>query len=87
LESVSIERDIRGIPLWLLQIYLVDLGGEVVRLGEVLGNGWAARLTQLEDFRIGSIAVGQVRLEIKGSPETMADLKPQLEKKLLRAGG
>lgn len=84
---VRIEREIRGIPLWLLAEYLVDFGGQETEPGHVQGDGWEASLTQLEDFRVGSLAVGQVRIEVEGSPESMALLLPQLEKKLLRAGG
>ena len=81
------EREIRGIPLWLLAEYLVGFGGEETEPGRVQGDGWEASLTQLENFRVGSLSVGQVRIEVEGSPESMAVLLPQLEKKLLRAGG
>lgn len=87
MDRVRLEREIRGIPLWLLEEYLLDLGGQKIEPGHVVGQGWAASLTQLEDFRVGSLVVGQVGLEVEGSPEDMAVLLPQLEKKLLRAGG
>ena len=85
-ETVEYIRELRGIPLWLLQEYLVELGGEAVD-HQVLGAGWKASLQQLEDYRLGSIRVGQVRLEIRADTAAFELLKPHLEKKLLRAGG
>ena len=84
---VRMERELRGIPLWLLAEYLLELGGHATEPGRVQGDGWEASLTQLEDFRVGSLAVGQVRIAVQGSSDAMALLLPLLEKKLLRAGG
>jgi len=79
-------QQIRGIPLWLMQDYLVELGGVVEEDGRVLGNGWTATLTKLEPFRLGSLRVGQVELILEGDPQTLAEFKPLLEKKTMRAG-
>lgn len=84
---VSYERDVRGIPIWLLREYLEAEGGEAGEQGRILGDGWTARLTQLEDYQIGSLRVGQVRIEIEGQPGAMAQLEQVMEKKLLRGGG
>ena len=83
---VTYEREVRGIPLWLLQEYLEAEGGEAQESGEILGDGWAARLTQLEDYQIGSLRVGQVRIEIAGEAGPMAHLERVMEKKLIRGG-
>lgn len=80
-------REVRGIPLWLLREYLVEAGGESLDDDRVEGKGWSAVLTQLEDFQVGSLKVGQVRLEVEGEPEPMARMEAFLEQKLLRAGG
>jgi Domain of unknown function (DUF1952) len=76
----------RGIPLKLFRDYLVDLGGSLAEDGRVDGPGWQARLERVEDFHIGSLRIGQVRVEFEGQPEALDLLLPQLEKKLLRAG-
>lgn len=81
------EREIRGMPLWLLQTYLVEMGGLEQAPGLVQGEGWTAQLEQIEDYRIGSLSVGQLRITVDGRAEAMAKLLPELEKKLLRAGG
>ena len=55
----------RAIPLWLLRAYLEELGGQVQADGSVAGEGWQARLTQLPDAEVGSLRIGQVRLELR----------------------
>lgn len=84
---MKLEKDIRGIPLWLLHEYLQELGGQADGENRVVADGWAARLTQLDDFRVGSLVVGQVRLEIESEQRALEALAPLLEKKLLRGGG
>ena len=83
----QVTHDLRSIPLWLLRDYLVDLGGQIEPDGDVAGQGWRGRLTRLEDFRIGSLRVGEVRLEISGEAESIARLEQAQWPKLLRAGG
>ena len=80
-------REMRGIPLWLLREYLQEIGGRVGAEGRISGNGWIANLAQLEDYRVGSLHVGQVRLEIEATQDAWVKIHQGLEKKLLRAGG
>lgn len=80
-------HELRGIPVWLLRDYLVDLGGEALPDGLVAGPGWTAELTRLEDFQIGSLRVGQARLELRGEAEAVRQIERRLWPKLLRAGG
>ena len=91
------ERVLRGIPRWLLVGYLEELGGTVVEpegivrddLEEdlVAGDGWQARLTQLEDFRVGSLSSGQVRLVVTGDPDEVRGMLSRLAPRLFRGGG
>ncbi|GAP13105.1 hypothetical protein LARV_00847 [Longilinea arvoryzae] len=80
-------RELRALPLWLMRDYLLELGGVEKPDGSIEGDGWQARLTQLEDFSIGSLKVGQIRLEWQAEEAANARVWPILEKKLLRAGG
>ncbi|MHC4959437.1 MAG: DUF1952 domain-containing protein [Planctomycetota bacterium] len=80
-------RDVRGIPLWLLRDYMVDEGGTAEGDTVVVGDGWRMTLTQLDDFRIGSLVVGEIRVELDGDPDAIARILPILEQKLVRAGG
>ncbi len=84
---VRYEKMVRGIPLWLLQEYLQEMGGTSQGQGQIDTPHWSARLTQLDDFQIGALRVGQVELSIVGEAEAMHLLQQVLEKKLLRAGG
>lgn len=84
---VTYQREVRGIPLWLLREYLEAEGGEVGADGQIVGPGWLARLTQIEDYQIGSLRVGQVRIEMEGEAEPMAHMEQVMEKKLIRGGG
>jgi len=84
---VSESREICGIPLWLMQEYLLEMDGTLVEEGMVEGDGWKVQLTKIEDYQIGSLRVGQIRVDMSGDPEGFARLKVMIEPKLLRAGG
>jgi len=84
---IRYEKMVRGIPLWLLQEYLQEMGGISQGDGRVDTPHWSARLFQLEDFQLGSLRVGQVHISVTGEGEAMTRLQEVLEKKLLRAGG
>lgn len=81
------EREIRGIPLWLMRDYLLELGGQEGEGGQIEGSGWSVSLHPMEDFQIGSVRVGQVHLVLEAIPNTYESIRQTLEKKLLRAGG
>ena len=81
------EREIRGVPMWVVREYLEQLGGQSKADGWLQGPGWKARLTPMEDYQIGSLHVGQTQLELQGDAKAVAEVRDALEKKLLRAGG
>ncbi len=92
LPPIERERVIRGIPLWLVRGYLEDLGarpiGEPTRERITLtANAWTAKLEQVEDFQIGSLRVGQVRLGLTGEDAALRPMLAALEKRLFRGGG
>jgi hypothetical protein len=84
---------LRGIPRWLLRRYLEDLGGCAEATygtsdeDRLQGDGWTATLVQIEDYRIGSLSSGQVRVTVTGEPATVAALLEALEPRLFRGGG
>ncbi len=90
------ERVLRGIPRWLLVGYLEELGGTSREILDsppdaeedlVEGDGWQARLTQLEDYKIGSLSSGQVRLVVRGDPDEVRGMLSRLAPRLFRGGG
>lgn len=84
---VSQTHELRGLPLWLLKEYLCEIGGHEVDGNGVEGTSWRASLTQMEDFQVGAIYVGQVRLDLEIDEDILGEFTVALEKKLLRAGG
>jgi len=83
----AFKRDIHGVPLWLLREYLEEMGGTAVGEGQVTGEGWHARFWKIDPYRIGSLSIGRVHLEIDGDEQVLSAFLPKLELKLIRGGG
>ena len=87
------ERTLRSLPRWLVREYLEDLGGRSdldladSRTFRLVAAGWQATLEQVDDFQVGSLRVGQVRLTLSGAPASLAPMMAALEKRLFRGGG
>ena len=79
-------EEIHAIPLWLLRDYLSEIGGTIESENQVIGQGWTAVLTKLEPKKVGSLRVGQVKIEFAGQAEAIAQLQTQFHKKTMRAG-
>ena len=84
---VTETRDLRGIPLWLVREYLVELGGAAQSEQHVIGPGWEVHLSQLADFQIGSLRIGEIRIEVTAQADIISELRARLDRKLIRAGG
>ncbi len=82
-----LEKEICGIPAWLMREYLEEAGGEALGDGQVAGDGWTATITEIDPFCLGSIKIGMIRIEIEGESQAMDHLMLLLEPKLMRAGG
>ncbi len=82
-----LDMELRAVPLWLLRQYIVASGAQEQPDGWLHGDGWQARLSQIEDFQIGSLRVGQVRFELHGDATVIEAVWNELEPKLIRAGG
>jgi hypothetical protein len=76
-----------GITPWLMGEYFKDLGGVDLGGGWSGAEGWRARVLPAEDFVIGSLRVGRIRLQVEGTPEALARVRPLLDLKLIRGGG
>lgn len=85
--ALQLDPLITGLPRWRLQEYLTDLGATLSADGWLHGEGWQARLTQMDDYAIGSLRVGRVRLELRGDAGALEAVREALAPKLLRAGG
>lgn len=83
----TIVREMRGIPYFLLKEYLQEMGGTLEGENFIRGDGWSVLLERMEPFRIGSLSVGQTRLEIELEDRVAESFMEQFGKKTLRAGG
>ena len=83
----TIVRDMRGIPYFLLVEYLQEMGGKSISDEQVLGPGWSVELCRLEPFRLGSLEIGQTRLEIQIEDHAVDEFIKVFGQKTLRAGG
>jgi hypothetical protein len=83
----TIVREMRGIPFFLLKEYLEEMGGKPLNENQVQGPGWRVELSRMEPFRIGSLEVGQTRLEIQIEDHAVDDFLEVFGQKTLRAGG
>jgi hypothetical protein len=82
----TVVREMRGIPYFLLKEYLQELGGSPSAENEVCGEGWIVRLEKMEPFRLGSLSVGQTRLEMHIHEDVYDDFMARFALKTLRAG-
>jgi len=73
-----------GMPAWLLEAYLIELGGERDGDAVVRGDGWRATLTSTRNNRPG-IAIARVTVSIEG--EQAPAVLEALRKKARRGGG
>ena len=79
-------EETHSIPLWLLREYLQELGGMAENGDYLVGDGWTAVLEKIEPRKVGSLRVGQVKIQFEGESDTLAQLKTQFHKKTMRAG-
>jgi hypothetical protein len=82
----KIIREMRGIPFFLLREYLEELGGSALSDDQVQGPGWSARLIRMEPFKLGSLSVGQTRVEVDIEDHLADDFVEKFGRKTLRAG-
>jgi len=78
---------LRSLPVWPLKDYLTEIGGQPDINGGYFGEGWSATIEKMENYTIGSLSVGQVRLIFTGEPGVLKETLPRLEEKMMRAGG
>ena len=81
--------ELRSAPLWLVQSYLVKLGGQVMEEERhVRGEGWDAFLREGEPVALGSLRIGRGYLNIRGDDvHVLEELMSRLGWMLMRGGG
>ena len=81
--------ELRSAPLWIVESYLVKLGGRVVEPKRVVqGDGWEAHMREGEPVALGSLRIGRGYLDIRGESEVALEtLMADLGRMLMRGGG
>lgn len=79
-------REMRGIPYFLLKEYLQELGGTLTAENQISGDGWVVKLEKMEPYRLGSLSVGQTRLEMHIQEDVYQDFMARFTLKTMRAG-
>jgi len=74
-----------GVPEWLLEAYLVELGGSRAAEHVVEGDGWRAALKAQPGGGAGRIGIARVTVTFEG--ERAAGILAALRKKAQRGGG
>lgn len=73
-----------GMPVWLLEAYLEELGGTPASEAVIQGDGWRATLTSARGGP-GHIAIARVTVTVEG--DRAAAILEALRKKAQRGGG
>ena len=81
--------ELRSAPLWIVESYLVKLGGRVAEPERrVQGDGWEAHMRMGEPVALGSLRIGRGYLDIRGESEAALEaLMADLGWMLMRGGG
>jgi len=87
--SPHVPIELRSVPLWLAESYLVKIGGDVIEKERLVrGDGWQARLTPGEPVHLGSLRIGRHYLDISGENEAvLEEVMSRLGIMLMRGGG
>lgn len=80
---------IYGVPVWLMEKYLLELGGATTDTAHVIaGEGWQAAIRKIEPARIGpTLKVGRIAVEFTGQQPALDTLLEALHWKTMRGGG
>ena len=84
----TVHIELRSTPLWLVERYLLKLGGAVVvPERHVVGLDWEAWLAEGEPVRLGSLQIGVAYLDLFAAEEVLETLMQKLGLWLMRGGG
>ena len=87
-DKPTVHIELRSTPLWLVERYLLKLGGIVVQPErQVVGPEWEAWLEKGEPLKLGSLRIGVAYLYLFGTEEALEGLMQTLGIWLMRGGG
>ncbi|MFO7632016.1 MAG: hypothetical protein R6W76_05710 [Caldilinea sp.] len=80
-------HDYYGVPVWLMQDYLVSLGAEVSGENVLCFKGCRVELAPAPHKHVGSLVFGGSRVSFSGCAGKIQAVLTKLEWKTLRCGG
>ncbi len=84
---MQVKRKYHGIPLRVIEDYLVELGGTVIGEDTVSGEGWGAALRRGEPFALGALRLGTIHVHFEGNATVLSRLPASFDLRMVRAGG
>lgn len=82
------EREVRGVPAWLVAHYLEKLGATPVAENCWQGNGIRVEIRPLDPVRVGGLSVGRLLLVMDAvDASTFEQFYKRLDLMLMRGGG
>jgi hypothetical protein len=84
---LRVELELRNLPRARVMEYLVEANGQPEVELVVGGDGWSARLEQMEPAQVGSIAVPRDMLVIEGEDAAVQRVCLFMRSKTMRGGG
>ncbi len=82
-----IEMEMRNLPLFRLQEYLVEAGAEQQGERSFVGEGWTAAIEQMEPAQIITMSVRRDMVVIEGNETEVNRVHAYMRQKTMRGGG
>ena len=84
---MRIERQHRGVPLWVIRNTLTKLSGKRTGKHCVSGPGWSATLREGEPVTLGPLRFNTAHVAIEGEAFALDRLFAAFDKRMPRPGG
>lgn len=82
-----VEMEMRNLPLFRLQEYLVEAGSEQIGERTFQGKGWNANIEKMEPAQILTITVPRDMVVIEGDESEVDRVHAFMRQKTMRGGG
>lgn len=84
--SVSLEREFRDIPLWVAKDYIRALPESTETREGFSGPGWRIELAELSPVQVGALTFRRLRFRLFGNHDSVESVWEELEQKFYRGG-
>lgn len=82
-----VEMEMRNLPLFRLQEYLVEAGAEQHGERSFIGRGWTATIEEMEPAQIITMTVRRDMVIIEGDADEVSRVQAFMRGKTMRGGG